>query len=1000
MKENYLNPEIFEVNKEKPRFSYKDLSENKKQFSLNGEWDFSYSLYPAVRPKEFYKQGYDTGEWDKINVPSVWELSGYGRPQYLAYAYPDAIKVKKNQIPGIDPHDNPVGSYKKTFTVDESYLQGKTIVHFGAVKSAFYLWVNGEYVGYSQGSMTPHEFDITQYIKAGENSIAAEVYKYSDGTYLEDQDMWFFAGIYRDVYIYNLPESHIFDAFARSEIKGEDADVLLDIELKNAAGKSLKALLKGNGREEKLFDGVVNGDLLSIRHSAKNIKKWSAEQPNLYSIELRLSDGEKELQALEIDFGFIEVKIENGIFYVNSQPVKLKGVNRHDYSPETGWAVSKELREKDIKIMKQNNINALRCSHYPNPSHTYELCNKYGLYVIDEADVESHGIRKTGIPGNDKRFKEAMINRAQRMVERDKNHPSIIMWSLGNEAGDGENFSHMKEAILKIDSSRPIHYEGDIDLTKSDVLSLMYPSPDEEEVFGKRLDKNLSFFQKLSNQFTADNKGFTKEMYMDKPIMNCEYAHAMENSLGNFKEHMDVFEKYDNFMGGFIWDFVDQSIHENGRWLYGDDFGYKRNHSIYCCNGIVAGDRTLHPAMHEVFKVYQNFNFALVGSELNIKNKNYFVSSAEYDFSYEIKLEGSTVEKGSIANVNIEPLKESTYSLNLPMCDKQGEYVLFVYAKTKAESLYAGKGSTVAWEQFVIKNNPRAKNQMTPEPLAIEEHAGTIAASNEYISVEIDKKTGALKCLDFGDGDILVSPIEFSLSRAMTDNDVGLGNFVKFMKLFETGAKWQRYEKSRKVRSVAIKKDETSIQVSVAYRARKTKYLKLVYDIAGSGEISISGEILPKSDMAAFGIIGQISKSYDTFSWYGNGPHETYIDRHTGAKIGRYTMKASDMATDYVRPQENGNRYGIRHAEITDAVNRINIEAERPFEASLLPNTIGDYEKAKHIDELPQRDSVTLTLRSHMMGVGGDVPGIAQLMEKYTLPKGRKYEFCFRLSRG
>lgn len=693
----------------------------------------------------------------------------------------------------------------------------------------------------------------------------------------------------------------------------------------------------------------------------------------------------------------MEVKIEGGVFYVNSQPVILKGVNRHDYNPKTGWVVTKELREQDIKIMKQNNINALRCSHYPNPTHTYELCNKYGLYVIDEADVESHGIRKTGKPGNDKRFKDAMINRAQRMVERDKNHPSIIMWSLGNEAGDGENFLHMRNAILRIDDTRLIHYEGDQDLKKGDMLSLMYPSPNDAAIYGQRKDKKMNLFQKISNLFSADNKSFTKEMYQDMPIMNCEYAHAMENSLGNFKEHMEVFEKYDNYMGGFIWDFVDQSIYEDGKWLYGDDFGYKRNHSIYCCNGIVRGDRALQPAIHEVKKVYQNFDFKLDGNKLNVRNKNYFIDSNGYDFSYEIRLDGQTIEEVKLVNGDLLPLHDIEYALELPKMDKAGEYVLIAYAKQKKNTIFAQKGHVAAWEQFVVADNEQEDANLSEEPLSVEENSKHIAVNSKHASVEISKESGYITSLNYGDGNILVSPLSLNLSRAMTDNDVGLGNFMKFLVKTELTYKWLQYQKSLKLKGIKHVENKEHVLVFASYSAKKVKALEIVYKINAKGTVTINGEILPNENLTAFGLTAEIDKNYDTMEWYGRGAQETYWDRKTGAMIGRYSMKAKELETPYVRPQENGNRTDIRYINVLNGDRGLHITADREFNASLLPNTILDYQNAAHIHELPKRDSVTLTLRSHMIGVGGDDPGIAQLLKEYTLPKGKKYTFSFTI---
>ncbi|MBN2851595.1 MAG: hypothetical protein JXQ23_02530 [Clostridia bacterium] len=988
-KPHWLNPEVFGENKLDPRFSYRDLSKDRKNISLNGEWHFHYSTCPLTRPADFYLSSYDYSKWETIAVPGLWELNGYGKPQYLAYSYPDAVRVKKWQIPGISKKDNPVGSYRHTFTITKEWMKGNTIIHFGGVKSAFYLWINGQYTGYSQGAMTPAEFDISKYIIEGENELALEVYKYSDGTYLEDQDMWFFAGIFRDVYLYLLPESHIYDTFATCQLEANSSDAFLSLSvtLERATGLTLNILLKDENSSYEIFDDIVKNDHFVIRKKATDIKKWSAEQPNLYEIVMTLSSGDREIQKLSFDFGFREMKIVNGVFYFNSQPIKLKGVNRHDYDCETGWVVSRELREKDILIMKQHNINAIRTSHYPNPSHLYELADKYGLYVIDEADIESHGIRKTGIPGNDPRFRNAMIDRGLRMVKRDRNHPCIIMWSLGNEAGDGKNFTSMKQAVLSIDSTRAIHYEGDRDLLKSDVLSLMYPSPEEETVFGERKDKKLTLFQKISNISAADNKGFKKEMYEGKPIMNCEYAHAMGNSLGNFKEHMEVFEKYPHFMGGFIWDFVDQSIHEDGKWLYGSDFGYKRNNGIYCANGIVAGDRTLHPAIFEVKKVYQNFDFTLIDHQLTIKNKHCFISSASFDFSYDLRLDGEILIEKTIHDVDIPPLTEKTFEIILEDMNEQGEYILTVYARDK--------GRIMAFEQFIISSiKVHQKHDFSVQ--CVSEDETEIHISSPPLQAVIDSKTGLLTSLSFGEENILVSPLSLSFSRAMTDNDVGIGNFYHALLPFTAGYQWQQAEKSLRVMNIDI----SHRSVTVFYRMKIVKSLMIMYEITASGSLVITGSVIPKKDMILFGLTGELSGRYDTMKWYGRGPHETYADRKTGAMIGKYSMKVIDLPVHYVRPQENGNRTDLRYMDICDEHGRgIHVESDTLFEGGLSTNTMDDWEKADHSHMLEKRDSVTLNLRSHQIGVGGDIPGFLQLMKKYTLPKGKEYKFRFEIGK-
>ncbi len=998
----WQDSQVFEENKLKPRFSYRDQSKNKLFINLNGAWRFSYAKNPESRTKDFYNESFNITDWDTIQVPCVWELNGYGAPQYLAYSYPDAISVKKRKIPHIDEKDNPVGSYRHNFTVDEAWHAGETIIHFGAVKSAFYLWINGEYVGYSQGSMTPAEFDISDFIRTGENTLAVEVYKYSDGTYLEDQDMWFFAGIYRDVFLYNLPNSHIYDIFTTSVLKndGKDAEILAEVKLKNCVGKHLAIYLAKDGHSTTLFSESISGDEFSFTIDVKNIELWSAEQPNLYEVTAVLEQGQEEIQAISFDFGFRQMEIKEGVFYINNKPILLKGVNRHDYDPKTGWVVSRELREKDIRIMKQNNINSLRTSHYPNPTHLYELANRYGLYVIDEADIESHGIRKTGIPGNDKRFTAAMTDRIQRMVHRDKNHPSIIIWSLGNEAGDGANFAHIKEELLKIDSSRPVHYEGDTDLTKSDMLSLMYPSPQEEEVYGKKQDAKLDFFQKLSNLFSADNKAFKLCQYEEKPVLNCEFAHAMGNSLGNFREHMDMFEKYENLMGGFIWDFVDQSILKDNKWLYGGDFGYKRHSSIYCADGLVAADRTLHPSMYEVKKVFQNFSFSFLDGKLTIKNKNYFIDSGEYSFSYDVRRDGEIIIEQRINYTNLKPQEQITIDISLPEMSGCEEYILTAFAKLSKDTVYADNNHIDSWEQFVLKRRIRKYTAKETQLINVSEADGTIFIKNGIYEVEFDKKAGNITSLSFGGGNILITPLCLDFSRALTDNDVALGNFFAFMTRFMPGRYWLRCEKSLKLSSIKCSMEDNLYTINVRYKMRGTKNINAIYQFHNDGRVTIEASVSPRRDMVLFGLSAQLKSRYNNIMWYGRGPHETYCDRKTGGMIGRYSSTAKEMVTHYVRPQENGNRTGIRCLDIYDENrNGIHIESDVPFEGTLSTNPKQDWEEAAHIHELKKRNSVTLNLRSKQIGVGGDDPGIAQLLDNYKMPGKNIYKFCFEISK-
>ena len=538
---------------------------------------------------------------------------------YLSSSYPDAIETAKDKIPAINHAKNEVGIYRRTFTVPAEWKGKQIFIHFGAVKSAFFLYINGKRVGYSQGSMTPAEFRITDAIHAGENSITAEVYRYSDGTYLEDQDMWFLSGIYRDVYLYAENDIYLRDFYARAELDEacQDAtlsvwtgvanwgketveDIVLDAALVGGTKLSFEPLelvaLPGNTRS--FFTADIEKPL-----------QWSAEAPNLYTLVLTLRKGDQVLSCKSVRIGFKRIEIKGEQLLVNGSPVLLKGVNRHDFDPDHGWAVPRERYYEDLNLMKQANINAIRTSHYPDDPFFYELCDEYGFYVMDECDMETHGVRRKDVPGSNPMWTQAVVDRARRMVIRDRNHACVCIWSLGNEAGDGENFKYMKQAILYHDDSRPVHYEGDFDLTTSDFISRMYPNGEMMEKLGTRQPITVSMFENIANSLAADNKPITAEMYRGKPVVLCEFAHAMENSLGNFQEFMDAFEKYDNLCGGFIWDFVDQAIHkkENGvdKWLYGGDFDEGATSGYFCANGIIAADRTPHPSYYEVKKVYQ-----------------------------------------------------------------------------------------------------------------------------------------------------------------------------------------------------------------------------------------------------------------------------------------------------------------------------------------------------------------------------------------------------------
>lgn len=1026
------NPHIFKINKvdgHAEAISYdslEDINENnqKWKFNLNGLWKFNYVLKPADKPEKFFDCSYDTSKWDDIEVPGVWELKGYGKPFYLTFGYPPAISTKKQKIPSINKKDNPVGSYKRKFNISKEWLERETFIHFGAVKSAFYLWVNGELVGYSQGSMTPAEFNITEYLKEGENDLAVQVFKYSDGTYLENQDTWFLSGIYRDVYLYSEPKTYIRDFFTRCTLDEQykDAKMTTEIWIDNKGEESKNLKLELFLENELLITAGVavnetSEEKVYINKLIKNPRKWTAETPNLYKVKIVLKDeNDNIIQVKETDFGFRTLEIFKSKFLINGKPIIFKGVNRHDFDPDNAWYVPKWRREQDIKIMKKNNINAIRTSHYPNDPHLYELCNKYGLYVIDEADLETHGVKTKGVPGDNPDWTDAVIDRVERMVQRDKNYPCIVMWSLGNDAGYGSNFEAMKEAVLNIDNTRPVHYEDDKEFKVSDVFSLMYPTLEKEEKVGTLEPIKVNFLQNLMNRLDADNKAFTVEQYKNKPVMNCEFAHAMGNSLGNFKEHIDNFEKYNNWCGGFIKDFVDQSIRkeENGvvKWLYGVDFEESRTHGHFCNNGIIAADRSYHPTIYEVKKVYQNIHTEMVDFndsilKLKIYNKNIFKNLSDINLVYDLKENGTIIEQKIVKSIDIEPGENKKVALKIDKeITEDKEYVFTISYRLKEKSLWAEKDFEIAWEQFFINEWQNKHGNLTNGEMSraeIVETEGIIKVSSNDFKIEINKETGNISKLDFGKGNILNKEIELNFWRALTDNDIGWSKSKKLLGKMNENDYLQKLVNRRKVErcKTVINGDKTEIHFEISMpNLNEPNIIK--YEISGLGEIRVTNILNPKIDLIRFGMQAEILNTYTNIKWYGRGPHENYIDRKTGAKVGIYKMTCEEFIHDYMRPQENGNRTDIRFVEISgedEAAFKVISSGKKLLEMSMWPYTQDELERAMHIHELKKGKVTILNIDYGQCGVGGDSNDGLNLIDKYKLVKDKKYKYSFTIKK-
>lgn len=1036
------NPKMINQNKEDGHviaLPYDDfqaalcLNPSKYKLSLNGNWKFKWIMGIKNIPSNFYCEDYSVDSWAHIEVPSVWQLKGYGKPYYIAFDYPPALSKRKRHIPKIDQNLNEAGLYKRTFILPKHFENREVFIYFGAVKSAFYLYINGKKVGYSQSSMTPSEFNITKYLREGENTIAVEVYRFSDGTYLEDQDMWFFSGIYREVYIYSEPKTYIRDFFSRCTLDNnyEDAELFIDCYIKNTLNENMSTTVEAylvdcaskNAETSKLISNRLltvsanNEVCISLIAHIKNPKKWTAETPDLYKLVLLLKNDRDEIvEAKSIQCGFKTVEIKDEKLLINGKPIMLKGVNRHEFDPDHGWAVPKERYHEDFKIMKRNNINAIRTSHYPNDPYFYELCNEYGFYVMDEADVETHGVRRKNVPGDNPLWTDAVVDRMERMVLRDRNHPCIFMWSLGNEAGYGSNFLKMKQAALALDTTRQFHYEGDFDISVSDVVSRMYPTMDMVDKLGKHEEIKISIFDNILNKLSADNKPLKPEQYIGKPVILCEYAHSMENSLGNFQKYMDRFEKYPNMAGGFIWDFVDQSIRKveaegTVKWLYGGDFHEEITHRYFCANGIVAADRTPHPALYEVKKVYQEIKVSpidLLSGVIKIHNKYCFIDLNNFRLYWSITENGIEILQGIVENLELGPKQSQEYELgySLSELNADSEYHILFSFRLKNTSAWAEEGYELAFDQFLIPNKKSFVNAEPPQDnltkdnnLNVTETKNRIIIQNDKISISIGTLSGGIESLNYGFGELIHSPLIPNYWRALTDNDKGYANFKPELEKILIDTSWKKACKTRKVEKLQLLKQPDQVSIILHQSVKNCSGEVLTeFKINSSGEIHVKHSLTPKKNMYRIGMQMAMPKEYENITWFGKGPHENYIDRNTGAKVAIHTGGVKELIHNYMRPQENGNRTEVRWLCIDNKDGRgikIKDTSNTFLNISAWPYSQEDLEKAQHIYELPDRNFNTFNIDYTQCGVGGDLPGVANLHEEFKIHKGIRYEYSF-----
>ena len=1035
------DPSIFKINKEDghaimmPYDSENEAlsgKESKYKQSLIGKWKFYWQRGLKNQPENFQLVSFDDSHWDEINVPSVWQTEGYSVPYYYASTFPKAFSRTKSKIPSIDHNMQEIGFYRKTFVLDEVFDNREVFLHFGAAKSALEVYVNGEFVGYSQGSMAPHEFDITKVLKKGENVITAKLYRFSDGSYLEDQDMWWLCGIYRDVYLFAEPKVCLRDFYFKTDFDDtyNDSNVTLNMyfnNYNNIRGKikvSAKLIDSKNeeielGSSEKELSG--GKETITYNKTVKSPDKWSAETPNLYTLVMSVELDGKVICVKSYKVGFKKVEIKGEKIYFNGMPLMIKGVNRHDFDCDYGWAVPKYRYTQDLDIMKQNNINSIRTSHYPDDPYFYDMCNKYGFYVMDECEVETHGVRRKGVPGSNPVWTGAVVDRMQRMVLRDRNNPCIFMWSLGNEAGDGSNFMEMKKSALELDDTRQFHYEGDFDLTKSDVISRMYPTKDIMEKLGNKQPITISLYDNIANQLAADSKPIKAEMYEGKPVVLCEYAHSMENSLGNFQEYIDDFEKYDNMCGGFIWDFVDQALHvkdENGNdnYLYGTDFQGKEPHKLidipnttamtgsnvyFCANGIIGADRNPHPQIVEVKHGYQNIGITakdIKNGEFTIKNKFLFTNLSDFNCKWVIKAEGKEVLNGTIGKIDCAPLEEKEIKIDydLSKLSDDKELILTVFFETTKKSLGLDADYEIAFEQFVLNEMPKPKEIKSDKKLDFDINGKKITVNGENLKVVVDD--GKVVSYVIDEKELLKAPLEPNYFRALTDNDIDFLNFTPQWAKFHPFYAWQRATHHTKAVKTEVVKNGEVVEIHIAFSTAGLKNSVATYKVYPDGKLYVFHSAIPTKGMLRFGYQMTMESSMEYITWYGRGPKPTYIDRKLGSKIDLYESSVTDFEYRYMRPQESSNRCDVRYFTLTDKEGfgiRVDAYYDNPINFSAYHYTTDGLEKATHINDIPYADITTVNIDHRQLGVGGDLPGQAFVREPYTMPKNQKQEYSF-----
>ncbi|WP_010135660.1 glycoside hydrolase family 2 TIM barrel-domain containing protein [Ochrovirga pacifica] len=1051
-KNDWENPHVNQINKMPARSTFyeyenktqaiqADRSQSKYFTSLNGDWKFYWVAKPADAIQDFEKTDYDTSKWNTIDVPSNWEMRGYGTPIYTNSTYPFF-----SDFPNINHNDNPIGHYTKTIQWDNAWENKDVILHFGGVSSAYYVWVNGKFVGYSEDTRLPSEYDITKHLKKGANKIAVKVYRWADGSYLEAQDHWRMSGIEREVYLQAVPKVRLADFTIRTDFDENYQDALLQIRpqiVANVADKYIKKvghfgtaplktkfdnwtltaeLIDAEGNTintENIKLGKFFGEFYPQRDNVyfglmeskiKAPKQWSSDNPYLYTLVFTVKDNKGiEQQFTSTKVGFREVLIdEKGRFLVNGNVVKMIGVNRHDHSMTNGKSITRADMEADVKLLKQFNFNAVRTSHYPNDPYFYELCDQYGLYVMDEANLESHGTR--GQLSNQPEWGSAYLERAIRMVVRDKNHPSIVMWSLGNESGMGPNHAGMAGWIKEYDPTRYIHYEGaqgqpahpnykkkyfnigkgnPTDPKWVDMISRMYPNPDA--------------LQSLIDDTAAiDNR----------PVIMCEYAHAMGNSVGNMAKYWDIIYKNDRAMGGYIWDWIDQGILTKTKsgveyLAYGGDFGDTPNDGTFCINGIIAADRTPKPEIYECKKVNQpvviTSDDAKTG-QFTILNRHHAKDLSGYQLTWELVKNGKIIKQGDLASLNTLPNQTDKIAINFkkPRTKAGDEFFINIKGSLKNNTLWAKRGFLVFQEQFALNyETPKVKEMSSGSKLIIEEKSNSIILQTTESKVVINKESGMLTEFVKEGVNVLSAPLNLNFWRASTENDQA----YRKAKKQQDELVWMDANNHFVVNNVTVtnpEKGKAVVSIQGVVKTTKTK-VNLTYTYIAKGNLKVDYQAtIPEGqpNTPRIGMSFDIDQQFQNVTYYGKGPHANYADRNTGSFVGLYKANADRMNYEYIYPEEHGNHMGTRWFSLQNKTGKgVLISTEKTINFSVWPYSLENLQEATHTYELKKRNVFTVNIDAQQTGVGGDNTwsSIAEPHKEYLLTPGT-YEYSFYLT--